>query len=114
MKAAIINAFGEVPHYGDLSEPVAGEKETLVHVKASVLENFDKMTAAGSHYSSKSQYPQFPAIVGTDGVGLTEDGRLVSFGKMRPPYGSFAERTVAGYTMPIPDGIDPAAAAAIP
>jgi len=114
MKAAIINAFGEVPQYRDLSEPVAAGSETLVHVKASVLENFDKITAAGTHYSSKKLFPSFPAVVGTDGIGMTEDGRLVGFGALRSPYGAFAEKTVAGFTMPVPDGIDPAEAAAIP
>jgi NADPH2:quinone reductase len=33
---------------------------------------------------------------------------------MKPPYGAFAEKVVAGYSIPIPEGIDPAEAAAIP
>ena len=115
MKAAIINAFGEVPGYGDFSDPVAtGSEETLVHIKASVLENFDKLTVSGKHYSSLKLFPQFPAVPGTDGIGLTEDGQLVGFGAIRAPYGAFAERTVAGFTMPVPAGIDAVEAAAIP
>jgi len=114
MKAAIINAFGETPQYSDFPDPVPAEGEQLLDVRACVLENFDKGTASGKHYSSKKLFPQFPAIVGTGGIGRTADGQLVSFGNMRPPYGAFAERVAAGYTLPVPNGIDAAKAAAIP
>ncbi|GAA4461929.1 zinc-binding alcohol dehydrogenase family protein [Nemorincola caseinilytica] len=114
MKAAIINDFGELPQYKDFPDPVVNEGETLVHVRASVLENFDKGTAKGTHYSSKKLFPQFPAIVGTDGIGVTEDGRTVGFGNMKPPYGAFAEKAAAGYIVPAPVDIDPAKVAAIP
>ena len=113
MKAAVINGFGDIPQCKDFPDPISGNGDTLVYVKASVLENFDKGTANGTHYSSKQLYPQFPAIVGTDGVGITEDGKMVCFGNMKPPYGAFAEKVIAGYTMPVPDGIDPASASAI-
>ncbi len=114
MKAAIIHSFGQTPQIEDFSDPVAKEEETLIQVKASVLENFDKLTVSGNHYSSGHLFPAFPAIVGTDGIGLTEDGKMVGFGNMRPPFGSFAEKAAAGFTVPIPDGIDPAQAAAMP
>ena len=114
MKAAVITRFGEVPQYIDFPEPVAADGEVLIDIKASVLENFDKGTASGKHYSSKTLYPQFPAIVGTDGIGMTPEGKMVAFGKVRPPYGAFADRTVAGYTIPVPDGVDAARASAIP
>ena len=64
MKAAVINGFGEVPQYIDFPHPVPADGETLIEVKACVLENFDKGTASGKHYSSKKLFPQFPAIVG--------------------------------------------------
>jgi NADPH2:quinone reductase len=114
MKAAVINIFGEVPQYRDFPEPVKGDKETLVQVKASVIENFDKGTASGKHYASQKLFPKFPAIVGNDGIGMAEDGRLVAFRNLNPPYGAFAERAAAGYITPVPDGVDPAKAAAIP
>jgi NADPH:quinone reductase-like Zn-dependent oxidoreductase len=114
MKAAVINGFGEVPQYGDFPDPSPVDGEVLIDIKASVLENFDKGTVSGKHYSSKTLYPQFPAIVGTDGIGMTPDGKMVAFGRIRAPYGAFAERTVAGYTVPVPDGIDAARASAIP
>ena len=114
MKAAIIKGFGEVPQYADFPDPQPSNGEVLIDIRASVLENFDKGTASGKHYSSKSLYPQFPAIVGSDGIGVTAEGKTVAFGRIRAPYGAFAERTVAGYTIPVPDGIDAARASAIP
>lgn len=114
MKAAVIHEFGQTPRYEDFPDPVPAEGETLVRVQASVLENFDKVTALGTHYSSKHLYPAFPAIVGRDGIGLTEDGRLVGFGGLKPPYGSFAEKAAVSRIIPLPEGIDPAEAAAMP
>jgi NADPH:quinone reductase-like Zn-dependent oxidoreductase len=114
MKAAVLNAFGETPQYADFSDPVPGPQDTLINVTASVLENFDKGTASGKHYASKKLFPSFPAIIGTDGVGTTADGRLVAFGNVKQPYGAFAEKTIAGYIIPVPDGIDAAKATAIP
>lgn len=114
MKAAVINGFGEVPQYRDFPDPIAKEKEHLIRVKAAVLENFDKGTASGNHYSSRKLFPAFPAITGSDGVGTTEDGRLVMFRDVPPPLGAFAELTVAEQIVPVPDGIDAAKATAIP
>lgn len=114
MKAAIIKEFGATPQYVDFANPIPSEGEILVDVKAVVLENFEKMVASGEHYSSKSMYPQFPAIVGNRGIGMTADGKLVGFGMMRPPNGAFAEKAVIKHFVPIPDGIDAAMAAAIP
>jgi len=114
MKAAVINNFGATPRYEDFVDPVPGDGEILVDVKALVLENFEKGVAGGEHYSSKSMYPQFPAIVGHRGIGMTQDGKLIGFGIMRSPYGAFAEKAVVENFVPIPEGIDAAVAAAVP
>lgn len=114
MKAAIIKQFGQIPQFADFPDPIPAEGEVFVEVKASVLENFDKLVVAGTHYSSNHLFPQFPAIVGNDGIGITEDRQLVAFGNLRPPYGAFAEKAAAGFVVPIPVDIDPASAAAIP
>ena len=114
MKAAVINNFGATPRYADFADPIPGSDETLVDVKAIVLENFEKLVAEGDHYSSKNMYTQFPAIIGHRGVGTTPDGRLAGFGIMRPPYGAFAEKAAVKHFVPIPNGIDPAVAAAVP
>jgi NADPH2:quinone reductase len=114
MKAAVINNFGETPQYADFADPIPAGDEILIDVKALVLENFEKVVAGGEHYSSKSMYPQFPAVVGHRGVGMTADGKLIGFGMMKPPYGTFAEKAVVKNFVPVPDGIDAAIAAAIP
>lgn len=61
----------------------------------------------------------FPAIVGHSGVGTTTDGSLVAFGGVQPPYGTMAEKVVFAqqnkiYLQPVPGGIDPLIAAALP
>lgn len=113
MKAAVITRFGEIPQYRDFPEPVPVKGGKLMEVKACVLENFDKLAVSGKHYSSKQLYPQFPAVIGSDGIGTTREGRLVAFREIQPPYGAFAEKVMAGHIIPLPDGIDPASAAAL-
>jgi len=116
MKAAVLHNFGETPHYEDFPDPIPGKDEVLVQVKAVVLENVNKMMAEGVHYSSKQFFPKFPAIIGHGGVGMTKEGNLVGFRIMNPPYGAFAQKAVIPKSLliPVPDGVDPALAAALP
>lgn len=119
MKAAVIHKFGDIPRYEDFADLIPNPGDLVVRVKAAVLENFDKMTANGEHYSSAHLFPNFPAIVGHGGVGTLEDGTLVAFGGVRPPYGAMAETAVIpqeykAYVTPVPGGIDIAVAAALP
>ncbi len=114
MKAAVIDKFGATPQYREFADPVPGDDEILVEVKAVVLENFERVVAGGEHYSSKQMYPGFPAIIGHRGIGMTPDGQLVSFGILQSPYGAFAEKVAVKNVIPIPDGISAAMAAAIP
>ena len=119
MKAAVIHAFGEVPQYEEFPDPIHDPGDTLIHVQAVVLENFDKMTAAGKHYASNHLFPTFPAVVGHSGVGTLADGTLVSFGGVKPPFGTMAEKAVvpqhyAMYISPVPDSVAASVAAALP
>ena len=119
MKAAVIRTFGDIPHYEEFPDPTPDKDDTLIQVQAVVLENFDKMTAAGKHYASNHLFPAFPAVVGHSGVGTLADGTLVSFGGVKPPYGTMAEKAVIPqqYTMyisPVPDGVAAIVAAALP
>src|SRR5215207_2978095 len=104
MKAAVLHNFGEAPRYEDFPDPIAGEGELLVHVKAVALENVDKVMAAGSHFASRQFLSQLPAIVGFDGIGMLDDGRMVGFGGVKSPYGAMAESTLIpeGYYVPVP------------
>jgi len=116
MKAAVLHTFGKTPRYEDFPDPIKGENEILIDVKAIALENVVKAIAKGSHFSSKQFLPQLPAIVGFSGIGTLDNGKSVGFGGMKPPYGSMAEKAVIpqGYYAEIPEGVDPAVAAVIP
>jgi NADPH:quinone reductase-like Zn-dependent oxidoreductase len=116
MKAAVLHKFGKAPRYEDFPDPTLGEGETLIQVKAVALENIDRAMARGSHFARRQCLPRLPAIVGSDGIGMSEDGRLIGFGGMKPPYGAMAEQAAIPnrHYVPIPDGIDAAIAAAVP
>jgi NADPH2:quinone reductase len=116
MKAAVLHHFGEAPRYEDFPDPAPERDEVHVQVKAIALENVDKAMAKGSHYASRQFIPNLPAIVGFDGIGMLDDGQLVGFGGMRPPYGAMAERAVIPQMryVPVPDGVDAVTAAALP
>ena len=112
MKAAIVQAHGQIPVYADFPEPVAADGEVVVEVAAAALSPLVKGRALGAHYSSKGRPP---FIAGVDGVGRLSDGRRVYFVLARSPFGAMAERTVvrAGQCLPLPDDLDDVAAAAL-
>jgi NADPH2:quinone reductase len=116
MKAAVLHHFGDIPRYEDFPDPTPGEEEIVVQVKAVALENFDRVLAKGTHYANGQFLPTLPAIMGTDGIALREDGQLIGFGGLRSPYGSMAEKAVVPkkHCVPIPEGVDAATAATVP
>src|SRR5260370_8111507 len=113
MNAAVVHSFDKPPHFETFPEPVSGEHELLIHVRAAALKPVDKQLASGSHYGSKSL--ALPFVCGIDGVGKLEDGSRSFFAMPRSPYGAMAERTVAPRSLcfPIPDDVDDCTAAAI-
>ncbi|MGV9383307.1 quinone oxidoreductase family protein [Nonomuraea sp. NPDC003707] len=113
MKAAVLHEAGGIPRYEDFPDPVAGDGEVIIDVKAVAVENVDKAIAAGTHYASEKYIGRLPVIPAFDGIGALPDGTLVGFGNIRLPYGALAEKAVVpqGSYMPIPDGIDPAVVA---
>jgi len=112
MKAAIVTAPNKTPIYADFPDPTPKEGEELIRVRAAALSNITRGRASGAHYSSAGI---FPAIAGTDGVGLTPDNRRVYFAMPEAPYGSLAELCpiATRRTIPIPDALDDITAAAI-
>jgi NADPH:quinone reductase-like Zn-dependent oxidoreductase len=112
MKAAVVTAAGQGPSFSDFAEPVAGEGEEIITVLASALSQVTRSRASGAHYSSDGQFPLIP---GVDGVGRRADGTRVFFFMPRAPYGTLSERTVvrAGMSIPLPDDLNDATAAAI-
>jgi NADPH2:quinone reductase len=109
MKAAVLHKVGGIPRYEDFPDPVPGDHEVIIDVKAVAVENVDKRIAAGTHYVSQQYIAQLPAIPAFDGIGALPDGTIVGFGNPRPPYGALAEKTVVpkGAYMPIAEDIDP-------
>src|ERR1041384_3295278 len=99
MNAAVILRPSGLPQCEQFAEPVAGDNEVIVQVRAAALKPVDKQIASGSHYASPRPVP---FICGTDGIGYLDDGQRVFFGGCRPPYGSMAQRTVVprAFTFP--------------
>jgi NADPH:quinone reductase-like Zn-dependent oxidoreductase len=112
MKAAIVTGPGKSPIYADFDQPSAKPGEELITVRAAALSNLTRSRASGAHYSSAGI---FPAIAGTDGVGLTPDGRRVYFAMPEPPFGTLAEFCPINTRrlVEIPDAVDDITAAAI-
>ncbi|SEW54284.1 quinone oxidoreductase family protein [Chitinophaga arvensicola] len=113
MKAAIVTPPAGIPQYGFFEDPVAGENEQLIRVKAAAIHPVAKSVAAGRHYSAAEG--AHPFIAGVDGVGTLADGTRVYFGGMRKPYGTMAELSIVsqGFSAPLPAGISDTTAAAI-
>ncbi len=113
MNAAVVHQVGEPPRCEPFPEPVAGENEVLVAVRAASLKPVDRQVASGAHYASPRAVP---FICGTDGVGYLSDGQRVFFGGCRPPYGAMAQRTVVpnAFVFPVPAALKDEVAAAIP
>ncbi|SEV91630.1 NADPH:quinone reductase [Chitinophaga sp. YR573] len=113
MKAAVMYQKGELPQYVDFPEPIAqNDNEVLVSVKAVAIKHFDKGRANGKHYSSDAP-GEGGSVIGGDGVCLLEDGTRV--------YGMGVSGMLAGKAtihkdriVKLPNGLDDAAAAALP
>lgn len=110
MKAAIVRTLGQAPIIGTFDEPAPLAGEVKVRVAAAGIKQLDRAIVAGRHYSSPKSLPIIP---GTDGVGYLADGSRVYFASFRQPYGAMAQSSVASLTVPVPDGVDDATAAAL-
>lgn len=112
MKAAVVTAEGKTPVYGDFDMPIAKAGEDLISVRACALSQFSKSRASGTHYSSGGE---FPAVAGSDGVGITQDGRRVYFVLPEAPFGALAEicPVSSNQCVELPESLDEIRAAAI-
>jgi NADPH2:quinone reductase len=108
MKAAMVHEIGGTPQAQEVAAPTPGEGEVLLRVLAAPINAIDKSRVAGTHYSR----PRLPSIAGWLGAGELADGRRALF--MSMDAGSMAEQVAVDprKLIPIPDGIDPALAAA--
>ena len=112
MKAAIVEAAGKAPVYGDFEEPKANAGENIVSVTAAALTHLTKGRALGSHYSSAGHILLLPVSMESDGLRMD---KRVYFVLPRTPFGGMAEKSVvsAKQCVPIPDKLDDVMASAL-
>ena len=112
MNAAVLHAFGEAPRFERFPDPVPGDGEALVCVRAAGLHPIVRSLAGGDHYAGGGA---LPAVPGVDCAGVLADGTRVYAAGSRPPYGTMAELTVvpAARCVRLPDEVDDATAAAL-
>jgi len=119
MNAAVVESFDRPPRYTTFADPKPSADELLINVTAAGLHPIVKALAKGTHYGSTGQLPFIP---GVDGVGRTgsssgslEAGTRVLFGSTHPPYGTFAQHSLArpAICTPLPDALDDVTVAAM-
>ncbi|WP_445149876.1 quinone oxidoreductase family protein [Baekduia sp. Peel2402] len=116
MRAAVLQKLGHPPTVAEFGDPEdaaearAGEAVVL-EVLAAGLNPIDLRVASGA---LADRSPAVPSVVGSEGVGRTQDGRRVYFRRTVAPFGSIAERTLVppDALIDVPDGIDDAVAVA--
>ena len=114
MRAAQVRELGDDPAVTDIEAPEPGDGELLLDVEAVALNPLDLSVGAGRFYGG---HPPLPYAPGCEAVARTPDGRRVYlFGDGRGvgKPGFLAERVAvpASLPLPLPDGVDPALAAA--
>jgi len=97
MNCAVVHSFDVPPRYESFDDPVAGDGEVLVEVRAAALHQVVKSLASGKHYGSTGALPLIPGI---DGVGRLADGARVYFGISRPPFGTFPTHSMTPPSRP--------------
>ncbi len=111
MKAAILEKEGAIPEYADFPDPLPeNDEQVLINVKAAAISQLDILKSGGKHYT---HYPNFPIVVGLDGIGVLEDGTLVHAAGITGMMGEKALVRRNEWTV-LPDHIDLAVAAGLP
>ncbi|WP_406813699.1 zinc-binding alcohol dehydrogenase family protein [Mycobacterium sp. M23085] len=102
MRAAVLEAVGEVPTVRDFDEPDRGSPDGIVEVVLAGCNPVDLELASG-----KMGQPVIPSVVGREGIG-TLDGKRVYFNAPPAPFGSWAQRCPVDpeKTVSVPDGLD--------
>jgi NADPH:quinone reductase-like Zn-dependent oxidoreductase len=112
MKAAVVSAFDQPPHYQDFPDPVAAQRDELVvDVIAAALHPRVRSQANGSHYTSTGRLPLVPGI---DAVVRDAKGTLYYALLDDTTLGTMAQRTIIekDRSVALPKHADPVAVAA--
>ena len=102
MRAAIYTKPGAPPEPGTFEDPVAGDDQAVLEVRAAGLNPYDLTLASGA------MGPQpLPRVAGLEAVGTLPDGARVYVGSSVRPFGAFAERTLVdpSRAFAVPDGL---------
>jgi NADPH2:quinone reductase len=99
MRAAVLEAAGDIPTVRDFDEPDGGD---IVEVLLAGCNPVDLLLASG-----EMGQPVTPSVVGREGIG-TRDGKRVYFNAPPDPFGSWAQRCRVdpAKTFPVPDGLE--------
>jgi NADPH:quinone reductase-like Zn-dependent oxidoreductase len=119
--AALVTRHGEPPRPVARELPLLSAGQCLVSVTAAPITPLDLLCASGTSYFGP---PELPYVPGVQGIGVVQAGGDVPPGTrvwfntdagMRPGDGSLAEAAVvvAADTIPVPDGLADALAAAL-
>jgi NADPH:quinone reductase len=128
MRAVAVNAYGEAPSLMEVPDPQARPGQVLIRIEAAGINPMDRMIAVGALRAPGPA--RFPLILGADLAGIVEargegaakfaPGEEVFGQLLIPPFGStgtYAERvavTESAPLAPVPRGLDPIVAAALP
>ncbi|AZG13383.1 MULTISPECIES: zinc-binding alcohol dehydrogenase family protein [Cupriavidus] len=110
MRAVVLQQMGEAPRFMSFRDPEPRAGEVLVRVCAAVIRPADLAIARGLHACMPLELPY---VCGSDGVGYLADGQRVYFRAERSPFGAMAEFVPAHWTVPVPDEVESAPAAAL-
>lgn len=102
MRAAVLNAAGDVPAVQNFKDPEGDPKNDVAEVILAGCNPVDILLASG-----KMGQPTTPSVVGREGIGSL-DGKRVYFNAPPDPFGSWAQRCRIdpAKTFPVPDGLD--------
>jgi NADPH:quinone reductase len=116
MRAAVLSELGRSPELGERPDPASADGKVVLEVLAAALNPLDIAVASGRYFAG---HPPVPYVPGSEAVGRRRDsGELVwafsdGLGVQRD--GTFAQLATcaADALVPVPDGADPAMAAAL-
>ncbi len=88
MKAAVLQQLDSNPKFMDFEVPKAKQGQLLVKVLAASVKNLDRLKTKSSFYAS---FKILPAVTGSDGVGVLENGTRIYANGLT---GMFAENAI--------------------
>ena len=112
MRAVVLQGTGGPEQFvvDEVDEPVAGEGQAIVDVRACGVNFADVLVRQGRY----PQMPELPAVLGSEIAGELDGSRMMGF--VRSEVGGYAERAAVDrrWLLPLPEGASFAEGAAFP